>query len=43
MLYEAVREAAFDRHTYGHTTMGYESDIIAMPTLYEYSRRFFDR
>jgi len=43
VLYEAIRETAFEQHTYGHTTMGYEADISAMPTLYEYSRRFFDR
>ena len=43
VLYEAVRETAFERHTYGHTTMGYEQDIAAMPTLYEFSRQFFER
>ena len=42
-LYESVRETAFERHTYGHTTMGYEADIAAMPTLYAYSREFFRR
>jgi len=42
-LYEAVRETAFERHPYGHTTLGYEADIAAMPTLYDYSRRFFER
>jgi zinc protease len=34
---------AFEKHTYGHTTMGYERDIMAMPTMYEYSRSFFAR
>ena len=34
---------AFDVHTYGHTTMGYEKDIAAMPTMYEYSLSFFSR
>jgi zinc protease len=43
VLYEAIRETAFDRHTYGHTTMGYERDIAAMPTLYQFSRQFFER
>jgi zinc protease len=43
VLYEAVRETAFDQHTYGHTTMGYEQDIAAMPTLYAFSRQFFER
>src|SRR5690606_38491364 len=42
-LYEAVVETAFDVHPYGHTTMGYEADIAAMPTLYDYSREFFAR
>ncbi|RMG44965.1 MAG: insulinase family protein [Acidobacteria bacterium] len=42
-IYEAVRETAFDRHTYGHTTMGFVEDIKAMPTMYDYSRRFFER
>ena len=43
VLYEALREAQFDVHTYGHTTMGYERDIRAMPELYEYSKEFFKR
>ena len=34
---------AFDKHTYGHTTMGFERDIAAMPTMYDYSRTFFAR
>jgi len=42
-LYEALMAAAFERHPYGHTTMGYERDIVAMPTLYDYSREFFER
>jgi zinc protease len=43
VLYEAVTAAAFERHTYGHTTMGYERDIAAMPTMFDYSLSFFDR
>jgi zinc protease len=43
VLHEAIRETAFERHTYGHTTMGYEDDVARMPTLYDYSRSFFDR
>jgi zinc protease len=35
--------AAFEKHPYGHTTMGYEHDIAAMPTLYDYSRAFLTR
>jgi zinc protease len=42
-VYEAVHEAAFERHSYGHTTMGYLKDIQAMPGLYDYSRTFFSR
>jgi zinc protease len=38
-----MRELAFTRHTYSHTTMGYLEDIEAMPGYYEYSLRFFDR
>jgi zinc protease len=43
VLYEAMMDAAFDAHTYGHTTIGYEPDIAAMPTMYDYSRSFFAR
>jgi len=42
-IYEAVHKEAFDVHTYGHTAMGYEADIKAMPTMYDYSRSFFSR
>ena len=35
VIYEAMMGTAFDVHTYGHTTMGYEKDIAAMPTMYE--------
>jgi zinc protease len=42
-LYEALLEKAFERHPYGHTTMGYERDIAIMPTLFDYSREFFSR
>ncbi len=41
--YEAVYKTAFDRHTYGHTTMGYEADIKAMPEMFDYSKGFFSR
>jgi len=40
---EAMQQAAFERHTYGHTTMGYERDIKRMPEMYDYSRSFFAR
>ena len=42
-LYEKMMGTAFTTHTYGHTTLGFEEDIAAMPTLYEYSREFFQR
>ena len=42
-LYEELVATAFERHPYGHTTMGYERDIALMPTLYDYSRAFFSR
>ncbi len=42
-LHERLRETAFDRHTYRHTTMGFLKDIQDMPNQYAYSRQFFDR
>lgn len=42
-LYEAMTTKAFTRHTYGHTVIGFEKDIKAMPTLYKYSLGFFKR
>ncbi len=38
-----MREKTFVEHTYGHTTMGYERDIKAMPGMFDYSREFFSR
>jgi zinc protease len=43
VLFEALQNAAFDRHTYKHTTIGFEADIQAMPEHYEYSQTFFRR
>ena len=43
VLEEAVQNAAFDRHTYKHTTMGFESDFKRMPEQYAYSKMFFQR
>lgn len=43
VAYEAVRAAMYREHTYGHTTIGYVEDIQGMPTLYDYSRDFFQR
>jgi len=42
-LIEAQRDAAFNKHTYQHTTMGFLEDIKDMPNQYEYSLKFFDR
>lgn len=42
-LYEAMQEVAFKKHTYGHTTMGFLSDIKDMPNQYDYSLSFYDR
>jgi zinc protease len=42
-LYEALVDKAFEKHPYGHTTIGYERDIAAMPSMYGYSREFFAR
>jgi zinc protease len=41
--HEKMMETAFDKHTYKHTTMGFEKDIIDMPNMYEYSKSFFNR
>jgi zinc protease len=42
-LFEKIAETAFTKHTYGHTTMGYERDIAAMPRMLDYSKQFFAR
>ena len=42
-LDEKMRDAAFDHHTYKHTTMGLFEDIVDMPNQFEYSRTFFKR
>jgi zinc protease len=42
-LDEVIRETAFDKHTYRHTTMGFLKDVQDMPNQYEYSKLFFDR
>jgi zinc protease len=38
---EALRAIAFTVHTYGHTTLGVRSDVLAMPGAYAYSKAFF--
>ena len=42
-LSEKVREAAFEKHTYRHTTIGFEADVRKMPEAYEYSKSFYER
>ena len=42
-LHEVMRETAFRRHTYSHTTMGYLKDIEDMPNQYDYSIQFYQR
>jgi zinc protease len=42
-LYEKVRDLAYDKHTYKHTTLGFVADIKAMPEDYDYSLKFFER
>jgi zinc protease len=42
-MHEVMRETAFKKHTYSHTTMGYLKDIQDMPNQYDYSLQFFNR
>jgi len=42
-LREKLLNTAFDKHTYKHTTIGFKEDVEAMPTMYEYSKTFFNR
>jgi zinc protease len=42
-LDEKIREVAYDKHTYKHTTMGFFKDIVDMPNQYEYSLKFYKR
>ena len=41
-LDERLRELAFKKHTYKHTTIGFLADIKDMPNQYEYSKSFFE-
>ena len=43
VLEEKLLDKAFDKHTYKHTTMGFEADVKAMPKGYDYSLTFFKR
>ncbi|MFQ5707484.1 MAG: M16 family metallopeptidase [bacterium] len=42
-IFEVQRNAAFQKHTYKHTTMGFIKDIENMPNQYDYSLKFFKR
>ncbi len=42
-LFEVMRDTAFEKHTYKHTTMGFLRDVKDMPQQYEYSLEFFQR
>jgi zinc protease len=42
-LLSAVRNEAFEKHTYKHTTMGFFKDIEAMPDQMAYGQTFFER
>ncbi|HKV09999.1 MAG TPA: pitrilysin family protein [Thermoanaerobaculia bacterium] len=42
-MFEKLRDLAFTKHTYKHTTIGFLDDIKAMPSYYEYSLGFFNR
>ena len=42
-LSEELRAAAFRKHTYGHTPMGFLEDIKDMPSQYDYSLQFYNR
>ncbi len=39
---DALYETAFTTHTYHHSTIGYESDIKAMPERFDTANDFFD-
>src|SRR3954470_4915520 len=43
ILNEAMQDAAYTKHTYKHTTIGFLDDIKDMPNQYAYSKLFFDR
>lgn len=43
VAYEKLREVAFTKHTYKHTTIGFESDIKNMPNQFDYSLSFYQR
>ncbi len=40
---EKLQDISFQKHTYKHTTIGFEKDIKEMPNQYEYSLSFYKR
>jgi zinc protease len=42
-LEEKLQGLAYDAHPYKHTTMGFEADVKAMPTAYDFSLDFYRR
>lgn len=42
-LFELLRDTAFEKHSYRHTTLGYLKDIQDMPNQFEYSQLFKKR
>ncbi len=43
VAYERMVDTAFDKHTYKHTTIGFEKDNQDLPNGFEYSKSFFQR
>ncbi|MGD2296006.1 MAG: pitrilysin family protein [Candidatus Aminicenantes bacterium] len=42
-IYETLRDTAFEKHSYKHTTLGYLKDIQDMPNQFEYSQLYKKR
>jgi zinc protease len=42
-IFEVMRAAAYQKHTYEHTTMGFIKDIEDMKNQYDYSLQFYKR
>jgi len=42
-LYELLRDTAFEKHSYKHSTLGYLRDIQNMPNQFEYSQLYKKR
>lgn len=42
-LFELLRDTAFEKHSYRHTTLGYLKDILDMPNQFSYSQLFKSR